>query len=178
MSDSKQRGTCKHHWPDLRHENEPHEQTARCSGWRPVDSPAPQATTPTCPTCGSNQHSVRRECIDLQSHEQRLCENDWHDSPAPSPAETGASELSEWDMDMPRNNRFHDPFEAATPLPEATERGELRPIKPVGEQIINHPHLQVWFDTGYAKQMPDGLWLHYSAVCELLGRAARKAEGR
>lgn len=50
------------------------------------------------------------------------------------------------------------------------EPEEFKPIEPVGLKIINHPKLEQWQKQGYAKQERDGLWLHYTAVCELLKR--------
>jgi hypothetical protein len=43
-----------------------------------------------------------------------------------------------------------------------------RPIAPVGSKILDHPKFNLWLQQGYAVQKDNGLWLHYSVVCELL----------
>ena len=52
------------------------------------------------------------------------------------------------------------------------------PIEPVGAKILNHPDFQKWFKQGYASQEPDGLWLHYTAICSVLRSQLAEAQQR
>lgn len=45
---------------------------------------------------------------------------------------------------------------------------QFAPITPTGSQIINSPKFSRWQEQGYASQESDGLWLHYTAICDLL----------
>lgn len=57
---------------------------------------------------------------------------------------------------------------------------EFREIRPVGDRILGHHAFARWERQGYAKQLDDGLWLHYTVICTLLNEAleAGRAEGR
>ncbi len=64
--------------------------------------------------------------------------------------------------------------ESAAPVGESA-REVGRPIEPVGKAL--NPYLARWKQQGYASQESDGLWLHYTAVCEVLrSHANRKVE--
>ena len=71
-----------------------------------------------------------------------------------------------------------DPWHNVSSEASPTRKAALHDINPIGKLIIDHSKLQQWTDQGYAQQRTTGLWLHYTAICELLHSSLTAAIGQ
>jgi hypothetical protein len=122
------------------------------------------------------------------------CNHDWHE--ADQYGTLKCRKCGVWETQLPEygaepvapeppsqfNSGMSGYVRAKAPEPEPSQPSRafmsaegMRPIRPIGKMIIDHPKLEEWLKTGQARQLHDGLWLHYAVICTLLTEAYKEA---